>query len=415
MRALKPAARTASSHEVHGLFRAAANGTDSRLFLWFTCVAALAGSLAFPRLVHPCRSPEWIIEVSSIIAVFPFRIATDDQSGPRELRSSPESWFQCPGRWFPTLSLGIRPGCAHHHRHCCRSDAPQPDLSAPPSTSSPASTPAPTLLSSLRSGGANLPIPFRPHRFSRSRRLTPPIGLLAQASAPLLARIRGLVASRCRSWGSLRFSPSSGWLRHPTLAIAGRCAAGHANSVSSQRVSYPSKDSPHPQPCRVSTTVASLMSASRAASIAASLPLPASTCVSRLRDAPPSRRCSADESVPAPAVSSEPPAYPFWALAPFEVLRPRDCSRGGCVAHAVRRHPSERNPCSFAAALVVALWLEARGERASLRSAPASSSLTVQPFGWGSLRRPWWRGVRLDVLRRLDRDEAGFTLTFLHS
>jgi len=56
--------------------------------------------------------------------------------------------------------------------------------------------------------------------------------------------------------------PGGSW--HPTLAIAGRCAAGHANSASSQRDSYPSKDSPHPQPCRVATTVAPLMFAFRA-------------------------------------------------------------------------------------------------------------------------------------------------------
>jgi hypothetical protein len=61
--------------------------------------------------------------------------------------------------------------------------------------------------------------------------------------------------------------------------------------------------------------------------------------------------------------------------------------------------PANRNPCSVAAALVVPHRLEACGERASLRSAPASSSLTVQPFGWGSLRRPWWRGVRRNVCR----------------
>jgi len=87
-----------------------------------------------------------------------------------------------------------------------------------------------------------------------------------------------------------------------------------------------------------------------------------------------------------------------------------DASRTLCASI-----PARRNPCSFAAALVVRLWLEARGERASLRSAPASSSLTVQPCGWGSLRRPWWRGVRRDALRRRDRDEAGFTFTFLSS
>lgn len=33
----------------------------------------------------------------------------------------------------------------------------------------------------------------------------------------------------------------------------------------------------------------------------------------------------------------------------------------------------------------------------SLRSAPASSSLAVQPDGWGSSRRPWGRGVRRAV------------------
>lgn len=61
--------------------------------------------------------------------------------------------------------------------------------------------------------------------------------------------------------------------------------------------------------------------------------------------------------------------------------------------------PAIRNPCSFAAALVVSLGLEARGERASLRSAPASSSLAVQPSGWGALRRPWWRGGRRNIGR----------------
>lgn len=135
--------------------------------------------------------------------------------------------------------------------------------------------------------------------------------------------------------------------------------------------------------------------------------------MSRLRDAPPSRRCSADESVPALAVSSVLPAYPFLGFGPLRGpstagLLPRWMRRARC-APASQRTKSlfvRRRSCR-------SVWLEARGERASLRSAPASSSLAVQPFGWGSLRRPWWRGVRREVLRLRDRDEAGFTPTLL--
>jgi hypothetical protein len=185
LRALKPAARTAHSHEVHGLFRAAANGTDSRLFLWFTCAAALAGLLAIPRLVRPCRSPGW---TSRFRASSPsVRSYCYARSAPALVSFAPlqSSGFQCPDRWLPINSLGIRPGCAPHRRHRCRSGSREPDLLAPPSTSSPASTPTTTLLPPLRSRGANLAIPFRPHRFSRSRRLSPPIALLAQSFAPL--------------------------------------------------------------------------------------------------------------------------------------------------------------------------------------------------------------------------------------
>jgi hypothetical protein len=282
---LKHAARTADSHEVHGLFRAAANGTDLRLFLWFTCDVALAGLLAIPRLVRPCRSPDWTFEHSSTIAVFPTVLLRPTSAGPRELRSSPEFLFQGPGRWFPTLSRGIRPGRASRRRHCCRSVHLRPDLSAPPSTCSPASTPAAALLPSLRSRSANLMIPFRPHRFARSRRFPPPIALLAQSFAPLLAQDSRACCIPLPILGFAAFLSSLGWLRLPTLAIAGRCAAGHASDASPQRDSYPLEDSPHPQPHRVSTTVASVVFASRVASIDSSSPLPASTFVSGLHEA----------------------------------------------------------------------------------------------------------------------------------
>jgi len=241
-------------------------------------------------------------------------------------------------------------------------------------------------------------IPFRPHRFARSRRFPPPIALLAQSFAPLLAQDSRACCIPLPILGFAAFRSSFGWFLLPTLAISGRSAAGHANDAYPQRGSYPLEDSPHPQPHRVSTTVASVVFASLVASIDSSSPLPASTFVSGLHEASPSRRCSADGSVPAPAVSSMRPAYPPWALVPFKVLRPRDFSRGGCVAHSVRQHPSERNPCSFAAALVAPLGRNRKVKE--LRSVPPACVHTRgQPCGWGTTRRPWWRGVRRDVRR----------------
>jgi len=338
---------------VHGLFRAAANGTDSRLFHRSACDFALAASLANPRLVRPCRSPDWTCEISSIIAVFSSTLLWKVRAGPRELRSTPEFLFQIPRSVVSDPLSWDSSRLRFCRRHCCRSVGLQPDPATPPSTCSPASTPASASLPSLRSRSATFTIPFRPHRFARSRRFSPPIAPFARSFAPSLAQDSRACCIPLPILGFAAFLSSIGWFHLPTPAVSGRCADGHANAASPQRVSYPSEDSPHPQPFRVSTIVAPMVFASREVPIDPSPPLPAPTHVSRLHDAPPSRRCSADGSVPVCAVSSARPAYPPWALFPFEVLRPRDCSRGGCFAHAVRRHPSERNPCSFAAALVV--------------------------------------------------------------
>jgi hypothetical protein len=202
------AARTADSHGVHGLSRAAANETDSRRFLQFTCAAALAGLLAIPRLVRPCRSPDWTFELSSDSFPSPrasrhrrrhrgcpphrrlaVRIATSDERRPswasllfRVLVPSPWSGvFRPPLLGFVPVAL-IAPDIA------AVAMLAVPDLSAPPSTSSPASTPTMTSLPPLWSRGANLAIAFRPHRFARSRRFSPPIAPLSRDFALLPAQ-----------------------------------------------------------------------------------------------------------------------------------------------------------------------------------------------------------------------------------
>lgn len=122
------------------------------------------------------------------------------------------------GGFRPSL-LGFVAESAHHRRHCCRSVARSPYLPAPPSTSSPASTPATTLLPRLRSRGANLPITFRPHRFARSRRFAPPIAPLARDSAPSLAQDSRACCIPLPILGFAAFLASFGWFRHPTRAI----------------------------------------------------------------------------------------------------------------------------------------------------------------------------------------------------
>jgi hypothetical protein len=130
------------------------------------------------------------------------------------------------------------------------------------------------------------------------------------------------------------------------------------SAASSQRVSYPSEDSPQPQPHRVSTTVASVVFASLADPVDSAPPLPASSSVSNPRDASPSRRCSAVESVPVTAVSSGLPAYPPWALVLFEVLRP-----AGSLPWRMRR--ARRAPASRCASSLLASRRSRRMSRGS--------------------------------------------------
>lgn len=91
------------------------------------------------------------------------------------------------GGFRPPL-LGFAPGALTAADITAVAVLVAPDLPAPPSITSPASTPAATLLPSLRSRGANLAIPFRPHRFARSRRFPPPIAPLSRDFAPFLAQ-----------------------------------------------------------------------------------------------------------------------------------------------------------------------------------------------------------------------------------
>jgi hypothetical protein len=117
----------------------------------------------------------------------------------------------------------------------------------------------------------------------------------------LLRSFRGLVASRCRSWGSSRFRRRRLGSQGPK-ALPDSIAAFPATSVS-----YPSKDDPRLQPHHVTVAVASLVFGS---------PLS--------RRAPPSRPCSAVESGTSPRRCRRWKRYrPSWAWFPFKVLRGR--------------------------------------------------------------------------------------------
>jgi len=94
-----------------------------------------------------------------------------------------------------------------------------------PSIDMPSSVHSRARCHALRFRGANLEIPFRPRGFAPPRRL-PPLGG------------RGLVASRCQSWGSPRF------LRCAVLPQAEACE--HNVRRISRDALYPSKNLPSP-------------------------------------------------------------------------------------------------------------------------------------------------------------------------
>jgi hypothetical protein len=153
-----------------------------------------------------------------------FALLRPSSAGPPGLRSSPEFSFQpAPvGGYRPPL-LGFVPGTLAHRRHRCRSRAHRLDFSAPPSTSSPASTDVPSC-------HAWIPGP------TSSFRTTLPVFSAARpACAGLIAALR-LASGSCeglagllhpaadpgvryvstRRWRAPTFRPVS---RHPLAAI----------------------------------------------------------------------------------------------------------------------------------------------------------------------------------------------------
>jgi hypothetical protein len=136
-------------------------------------------------------------------------------------------------------------------------------------------------------------VPRLPASESRSARV-----VLHHLGGFLRSEGRGLVASRCQSWGSPRFV-----LAH-----------------SPRRFSHPPKDSTRPQPHHVTVAVAPLPFPPAALAFSDRFRCqnrPSKVCPT---GAPASRLCSAAESV-TPSGRCQPGApYPSWASFPFKVL-----------------------------------------------------------------------------------------------
>jgi hypothetical protein len=167
-------------------------------------------------------------------------------------------------------------------RHCCRSHVhvagpSRPSIDLVPGVHSRFDIAAVALVSRCQPRNRVPTSPFRTVTPVCSAERPALAGLCAVASAGFTGLLHPATDPGVRCV-SLRRPGGSGTPHRPSCD--GLCAAGHANAASSQRCSYPLEDSPHPQPCRVTTIVASLMFASRAASIDSSRPLPAWTFVS---------------------------------------------------------------------------------------------------------------------------------------
>lgn len=128
----------------------------------------------------------------------------------------------------------------------------------------------------------------------------------------LRRRTRGLVASRCRSWGSTRFSCWGGGAGPESLAIAD-VVLYRSRAFTVPRVDFTPLGGFPPLAAfrrfRRQTTFPS--SSKRVTALLASVDFHVSVC--------PSRLCSASGSVPGAHPCGCSLAYPPWALFPFEV------------------------------------------------------------------------------------------------
>jgi hypothetical protein len=168
--------RTAHSHGVHGLFRVAADGIDSRQIpvVHLRCCScghvghSRASSVLTDRSAGPSRSSRFAVSTSRIAATIERRPSWASLLSRVLVPTSP-------GRGLPTSSLGIRPRNPAGHRHCCRSCACS-------WTSPPLRRPHPRR--PLMTQAATPGFAFRLRRFARPCRFAPPIVRLAPNSSP---------------------------------------------------------------------------------------------------------------------------------------------------------------------------------------------------------------------------------------